>query len=557
MNWLERFPRLAITLAAMVFLLPGLAQLPLVDRDEPRFSRATVEMLEGGDWVVPYFNGEYRFDKPPLTYWWMSMHYQLFGIKEYAARLHSAIATWLTALVLFSIGRRYGIDKRWAALASVIWLSSLQVMIHGRVAVADMPLILGIAICMRGLMDYIQSSKPLGWFSPAFWLCTIGSIIAFLAKGPLGLLVPLLAGLAYLAVLRKDALSKSQWQRLAKDLAPGAILFLAAIGAWGIPALLRTQGAYFDVGIGEHVVERGVSSFNDRFYIPGVYYFAIILIFFSPWVYALWPAVRQQWSQRNDDRLGLLFLGWALAPFLIFAFYKTQLPHYILPGYPALALLCANWLSKHQHQGFHLTHWINRIALGVGIGATLLVGILLVRHPQLQGMGIACFCLCALVLCLFLASEFVRKQAYCQTLGFVALASLMMIPFGLSLRSAHITVQTAEAQAGNWGATGQASAIGFSEPSLVWYSGTIWNFRSGNELEQLKLQSGDLFILSTRRWRLDDDFLNDWIQGDAPRPRHDSRDWVEQNTLPGEVTWVQGFNPGNTSWYELAIIEKQ
>ena len=71
-----------------------------MDRDEPRFAHATVEMMERDSWTIPYFNGAYRFDKPPLTYWWMRLHYALLGVNELAARLHSVVAVYLTALVV-------------------------------------------------------------------------------------------------------------------------------------------------------------------------------------------------------------------------------------------------------------------------------------------------------------------------------------------------------------------------------------------------------------------------------------------------------------------------
>jgi len=64
---------LLLAIVSATILLAGTASLPLLDRDEPRFARATIEMLERGDWVVPYFNDEYRFDKPPLTYWLMAV----------------------------------------------------------------------------------------------------------------------------------------------------------------------------------------------------------------------------------------------------------------------------------------------------------------------------------------------------------------------------------------------------------------------------------------------------------------------------------------------------
>lgn len=98
---IDNKPRLLLSVLAVVWLLPGTGSLPFVDRDEPRFAHATQEMMdspEEGAWTVPYFNSQYRFDKPPVVYWWMRMHYKMFGYNEMSARLHSVEATVLVVL---------------------------------------------------------------------------------------------------------------------------------------------------------------------------------------------------------------------------------------------------------------------------------------------------------------------------------------------------------------------------------------------------------------------------------------------------------------------------
>ena len=75
----------AIFLGCLLFHLAGTWSLPLVDRDEPRFAEASREMIERGDYVVPYFNNRYRFDKPPLTYWCQVASYRVFGENAFAA----------------------------------------------------------------------------------------------------------------------------------------------------------------------------------------------------------------------------------------------------------------------------------------------------------------------------------------------------------------------------------------------------------------------------------------------------------------------------------------
>src|SRR5438874_1510971 len=90
----------------LLFHLAGTWSLPLIDRDEPRFAEAAREMGERADFIVPYFNNQFRFDKPPLTYWFQVASYRVFGENDFAARFPTAVAAALVALVLFSWGKR-------------------------------------------------------------------------------------------------------------------------------------------------------------------------------------------------------------------------------------------------------------------------------------------------------------------------------------------------------------------------------------------------------------------------------------------------------------------
>jgi 4-amino-4-deoxy-L-arabinose transferase-like glycosyltransferase len=191
-----------LLLLTLILQLPGTAVLPLMDRDEPRFAGATFEMMQRQTWLVPYFNDVYRFDKPPLTYWWMRIHYLLGGVNELTARLHSVTATWLTALVILGIGTRL-FSARAGMAAAVVWLTSLQVLVHGRLCVADMPMILFVTLSMRALIELIGVSnvtvetKKREPKNKWFWALYLALGLGFLAKGPVAVLAPCLALLLY------------------------------------------------------------------------------------------------------------------------------------------------------------------------------------------------------------------------------------------------------------------------------------------------------------------------------------------------------------------------
>jgi 4-amino-4-deoxy-L-arabinose transferase-like glycosyltransferase len=131
----------------VLFHITGTWNLPLIDRDEPRFAEASREMIERGDYVVPYFNNHFRFDKPPLTYWAQIASYKIFGENDFTARFPSAIAAALTALSIFAWGSRLRIASapqarvgtaRVGWWSAIIFTLSLQTFLHAKAAVADM-----------------------------------------------------------------------------------------------------------------------------------------------------------------------------------------------------------------------------------------------------------------------------------------------------------------------------------------------------------------------------------------------------------------------------------
>jgi len=129
----------------LLFHLAGTWSLPLIDRDEPRFAEAAREMRERADFIVPYFNNQFRFDKPPLTYWFQVASYRVFGENDFAARFPTAIAAALVAVILLAWGQQLG-DEKVGWWAAIIFSLSLQTFIHGKAAVADMWLVLFVTV---------------------------------------------------------------------------------------------------------------------------------------------------------------------------------------------------------------------------------------------------------------------------------------------------------------------------------------------------------------------------------------------------------------------------
>lgn len=133
-------------LATLVFFHGlGTGTLPLIDRDEPRFAEASRETIQRGDWVVPHFNDEPRFHKPPLIYWGQMLSYRLLSEDEYSARLPSALAASLLGLVIFAFGSQL-YDKRTGFWAAVVFSLSLHNMLLAKAATADMAVVLFVTV---------------------------------------------------------------------------------------------------------------------------------------------------------------------------------------------------------------------------------------------------------------------------------------------------------------------------------------------------------------------------------------------------------------------------
>ena len=556
MHFIERHPRVLITIAAILYLLPGIVDLPLLDRDEPRFARATIEMMEKEEWIIPYFNNDYRFDKPPLTYWWMRLNYSIFGKHEFSARLHSVIASWITAIMLFQISINSGFKLRKSIFSALIWLTSFQVLIHSRVAVADMLLIACLTVTLSVLLKYLcKNAVTIKPYSKWFYLLYTSMALGFLAKGPIALLIPIMTLVLSSIFLPKESHNKAAMKQLATESFYGLILTTAIIALWGIPALIQTQGAYFDIGLNKHVIQRGMESFNNRSYIPGVYYLFIILIFLSPWVSKLVPTLKRAWENKKGDPFDLILVNWILSTFLIFAFYKTQLPHYILPAYPAIALLIAKYYNSIPLNTFQISVWIQRFIL-TSLIATLTFAALNLNNEPFIDLQKASYLLASFLLALLLASECAKRNLKKQTLIIVALASLLFFPLTNHLRNTHITIKTNELLKEIDTPISNFYAIGFTEPSLIWYLDDYCTFLDEASIQTTELGDDTCLIILSRQWKVTEASIKKWLTEKTHPASYDRKEFIYEVFKNKQINWTEGFNLGNGSWVELAIITK-
>jgi 4-amino-4-deoxy-L-arabinose transferase-like glycosyltransferase len=385
----------------VLFHILGTWTLPLVDRDEPRFAEASREMIERGDYIVPYFNNQLRLDKPPLTYWAQVASYRIFGESDFAARFPSAIAAGLTAVLIFCWGRRVGGEKLgWCA--AIIFTLSLQTFVHAKAAVADMWLVLFMALAhwagykllafstnaenRRGAAaSTLQPFNPSTTHSstPWWWIFYLALALGFLAKGPIAW-TPLLTVVGVTMYTR-------DWRLLRRfKFEVGVPLMLAIVALWGIPALIQTRGEFFVIGIGRHVVSRSFTTMEGHgaaslgmYLLLLPFYFVTLFISFFPWSIKLPWLVRKLCQERragvnaagyNGNFIDIYLLAGIGVIFVIFTLVSTKLPHYTLPAFPLLALLLArHWQAAVAETGRSSFARIAITAACVWIGIALVI----------------------------------------------------------------------------------------------------------------------------------------------------------------------------------------
>ncbi|MGH7259892.1 MAG: ArnT family glycosyltransferase [Nitrospiraceae bacterium] len=393
---------LLLALSLLLFFL-GLGSLGLTDRDEGSNAEAAREMVETGDWVSPTLNYQPRFAKPVFIYWLMSGAYTLFGVNEFAARLHSALfGVVLIALQYLFLSRLRGPTV--GLLGALMLLLNVEMVALGRMALTDSVLIFFTTLSLYGFWLGLHGSTGLttggeGRERHAIWLMYIGMGLGMLTKGPVGLAIPLLAIVPYLTVTKRW---RQFWDR-GHPLA--GLLVCAAVALPWYAAMLARHGSRYTESAQADTVGRFLSTIGGHggtllFYIP------ILLFGFFPWsgfltigLYLAFKGYRQ-WAignrqLKNDpthspspiahhppapQELELFAAIWLIAVFLFFSLSATRLPHYIGPLFPAAAILAASYwhrcLSDPATPGL-------RASVHTMMGLGYLMGIALAATPAL------------------------------------------------------------------------------------------------------------------------------------------------------------------------------
>lgn len=395
----------------VIAFLWHLGSISLVDETEPLFAEAARQMIETGDWITPYFNQATRFDKPPLIYWLIAFAYKLIGVNEWAVRLPSAFSAIALCCFGFYTLRNFGIfDFRdvpnttqnsyklyiSAIIGSALIALNPETIAWGRIGVSDM--LLTSCMCSALLAFFIgyattpSTPSQKTFLSPWYLAFYILTALAILAKGPVGIVIPVLTISSFL-------LYTGNFSKVVRQMRPliGGAIILAIALPWFILVTLANGQVYIETFFGYHNIERFTSVVN-RHSAPWYFYFIVVAIGFAPWAIYLPSAIifLQPWKRTIWQRLprthhlGLFALFWFAAIFVFFTIAVTKLPSYVLPLMPAAAILVALLFSSHisayySERGKNqqcrkspllaISGWVN-----VGIFLTLAIGLFFSHH---------------------------------------------------------------------------------------------------------------------------------------------------------------------------------
>ncbi len=493
-----------LLLCGLVLFLPGFFNIPPIDRDEARFAQATKQMVETGDFVDIRFQDEVRYKKPVGIYWLQAASVEaasalglpraqvriwLYRVPSLIGAIGAVLLTYWTALAF--------VTRRGAIFAGLIMASSVLLGVEARLAKTDAMLLLTVVAAMGALarvyLSWQRGEDPEHppWSWPLiFWTALAGGI---LLKGPLILMFVVLT-IGALAI--QDRSAAWLWR-----LRPiwGLMWMLVLVLPWFIAIFWRAGDAFFADSIGGDMLSK-LAAQESHGAPPGVY----LLLF---WV-TFWPgaplagmAAPAIWRARREPGAQFL-LAWLVPSWIVFELVLTKLPHYVLPLYPAIAILTVGALERRVLS----RSWLRRgaawwFAIPAATSVIAVIGaITLTRQPVFLAWP---FVAAAMIFGLFAWWLYDDNRAERSLLN--AVVAAMFLAFAVygvvvpALTPVFPSAEIAHALRNVVCVGPKAAAAGFHEPSLVFMTGTETVLTDGSGAADFLGQGSCRFALVEQR----------------------------------------------------------
>ncbi|WP_395175980.1 ArnT family glycosyltransferase [Roseibium alexandrii] len=479
--WLRIFghdvtaPLLLLALALVLFV-PGQWTVPPLDRDEPRFTQATKQMLETGDYVDIRFQDQARHKKPVGIYWLQAAAVKLTGHDASAPlwvyRLPSIIGATLSVLAVFWLARAF-MGPSGALVAGGFVVLAIILGVEARLAKTDATLFATIVIAQGALARlWLRNSSDRAWgLAFVFWTALAASV---LVKGPVG---PMVVGFTVVGLIITGR--NLSWFKGAVPLA-GFIWFFLLVLPWFVAIWIATDGTFFTEAIGKDLLGK-VSEGQEGHGAPPLTHLGAMFGVFWPLPAFFMLALPMMWRERKSP-LVIFAACWFFPSWVVFELVATKLPHYTMPLMPALILPVAAALIEGA--GSQSARWLRWVAAGllavpaIGIAAAAFGGpFALGTWPSPPGAIVTGI---GAVFAVFAASRLLRGPALyalpATTLTAICVAIGVWGFSGPALTTIWVSPRLVTAMDEIPGCanrdTRQVVTTGFHEPSFIFLEGT-------------------------------------------------------------------------------------
>ncbi|EKU72163.1 glycosyltransferase family 39 protein [Selenomonas sp. F0473] len=343
----------------------GNAGLAVTAPVEVNYAQTAKEMLAAGDYLSPRIYGGYWYDKPIFFYWELIAAFSAFGVTDFAARFFPALFAVGGLALTYGFARRL-YDERTAFWSALILGTGLLYAVLAKLILTDMSLFVFFGGTLAAFfIGYWEDRRAY------FYIAYACAGLATLTKGPIGLLLPGLIILVFLAV-RRDLGTLTRIR-----IPTGLLVYLAVCGPWYLYMYTVHGAAFVDTFLGIHNVLRATvpehAQWNVWYFYLGIYFIGMF-----PWSFALPLALFRAWRvQPAIDIRAQFLLVWAIVVPLFFQCMATKYPTYSFPAFLPAAILTARLLARNPR--------VLRAAAAVGMGLYLALAVVVSNYSAWDG----------------------------------------------------------------------------------------------------------------------------------------------------------------------------
>jgi len=339
----DRSWRVDLTILGLVFAVLfaiGLGNYPLQVPDEARYSEIPREMVLSGDYVTPRLNGVKYFEKPPLFYWLQASAIKAFGLNEWSLRFWVACLGVIGCLATYAAGRQL-FGRQTGVIAAGVLATSVLYFVMAHTITLDM----AVSVLMSAALLSFLCAQSTTLSGKQRWLLYmvfyIFCALSVLTKGLMGLVLPGAIIFLWMVLTKRWVILKQM------HLIQGILLFLLVAAPWHILAQIRNP-EFTQFYIVEQQFLRYLTDYANR-YQPAWFFIPILLMGFFPWSCFIWQLIKQGWNKIKAPQTypqEAFLIIWIVFIFVFFSVSKSKLVPYILPVFPALALLFAQYVVE-------------------------------------------------------------------------------------------------------------------------------------------------------------------------------------------------------------------